>query len=200
RLEAMRRFKHKKTKAHERLRYHALLLVTEGYSFQQIADVLFVDSESVSRWVQIYTRDGLDGLKNHPLWGGERGQRWLSDAQLTQLGTLLDQESMPGTEVGSGWTVRAIIQLVEERFNVSYSQRGCRKILRALNFSSQRGRPFYHRRTPEDQLRFERETLEVLEEFAASGARMIPLAGDQTRVYLEGTVGKRWSRRGQQPQ
>jgi hypothetical protein len=25
------------------------------------------------------------------------------------------------------------------------------------------------------------------------------LAGDQTRVYLEGTVGKRWSRRGQQP-
>ena len=29
RLEAMRRFKHKKTKAHERLRYHALLLVTK---------------------------------------------------------------------------------------------------------------------------------------------------------------------------
>jgi hypothetical protein len=34
RLEAMRRFKHKKTKIHERLRYHALLLVTDGYSFQ----------------------------------------------------------------------------------------------------------------------------------------------------------------------
>jgi hypothetical protein len=39
RLEAMRRFKHKKTKAHERLRYHALLLVTDGYSFQQTAAV-----------------------------------------------------------------------------------------------------------------------------------------------------------------
>jgi len=200
RLEAMRRFKHKKTKAHERLRYHALLLVTDGYSFQQIAAVLFVDPESVSRWVQIYTRDGLDGLKNNPLWGGERGQRWLTQEQLTQLGTLLDEEAMPGTEVGSGWSVRAIIELVAERFNVSYSQRGMRKILRALNFSSQRGRPFYNRRTPADQARFERETLEVLEEFAASGQRMIPLAGDQTRVYLEGTVGKRWSRRGQQPQ
>jgi transposase len=195
----MRRFKHKKTKAHERLHYHALLLVSDGYSFQQTAAVLFVDPESVSRWVAIYQRDGLDGLKNHPLWGGERGQRWLSDAQLTQLGTLLDEEAMPGTEGGSGWTVRAVIQLVAERFNVGYSQRGMRKILRALDFSCQRGRPFYHRRTTEDQARFERETFEVLEEFADSGQRMIPLAGDQTRVYLEGTVGKRWSRRGQQP-
>lgn len=199
RLEAMRRFKHKKTKAHERLRYHALLLVTDGYSFQQTAAVLFVDPESVSRWVSIYQRDGLDGLKNNPLWGGEHGQRWLSDAQLTQLGTLLDEEAMPGTEAGSGWSVRAIIELVQERFNVSYSQRGIRKLLRVLDFSSQRGRPFYNRRTREDQRRFESETLEVLEEFAVSGKRVIPLAGDQTRVYLEGTVGKRWSRRGQQP-
>jgi len=195
----MRRFKHKKTKAHERLRYHALLLVTDGYSFQQTAAVLFVDPESVSRWVTIYQRDGLDGLKNNPLWGGERGQRWLTQAQLTRLGTLLDTEAMPGTEAGSGWTVRAVIELVAERFNVRYSQRGCRKILCALNFSCQRGRPFYNRRTLADQARFEGETLAVLEEFAASGQRLIPLAGDQTRVYLEGTVGKRWSRRGQQP-
>ena len=200
RLEAMRRFKHKKTKAHERTRYHALLLVTNGYSFQQTAAVLFVDPESVSRWAGIYQRDGLDGLKNHPHWGGERGQRRLTTEQLTQTGTLLDEEAMPGTEVGGGWTLRAIIALVEERFAVSLSQRGMRKILRLLNFSSQRGRPFDNRRTPEDQARFERETLEVLEEFARSGQRMIPLAGDQTRVYLEGTVGKRWSRRGHQPQ
>lgn len=110
---------------------------------QQTAAVLFVDPESVSRWVGIYQRDGLDGLKNNPLWGGERGSRW---------------------------TVRAMIQLIQERFAVSYSQRGCRKILRALNFSSQRGRPFYNRRRPEDQARFERETLEVLEEFAASAS------------------------------
>jgi transposase len=199
RLEAMRRFKHKKTKANERLRYHALLLVTDGYSFQQTASVLFVDPESVSRWVRIYEREGLDGLKNNPLWGGEHGQRLLNSEQLPRLGTLLDQEAMPGTEVGSGWSVRAVISLVEERFSVSYSQRGMRKILRLIQFSLQRGWPFYNRRTGEDQARFERQTRAVLEEFARSSRRMIPLAGDQTRVYPEGTVGKRWSRRGQQP-
>lgn len=199
RLEAMRRFKHKKTKAHERTRYHALLLVTQGYSFQQAAAVLFVDAGSVSRWVHIYEREGLDGLKNHPRWGGEHGQRLLTDEQLAQLGTLLDEEAMPGTEVGSGWTVRAVIALVEERFSVRYSQRGMRKILRAINFSLQRGRSLYIRRTAEDQARFEMETCEILEECARTGCRMIPLAGDQTRVYLEGSVGKRGSRRSHQP-
>jgi transposase len=199
RLEAMRRFKYKKTKASERLRYHALLLVSDGYSFQQVATVLYVDAESVSRWVDLYKERGLDGVKNHPRWGGEHGQRWLSGQQMPRLGTMLDGEAMPGTEVGSGWTLRAVIALVEERFSVSHSQRGMRKILRGLGFSSQRGRSLYIRRTLEDLARFDLETREVLEHFAGSGEFVVPVAGDQTRVYLEGTVGKRWSRVGHQP-
>ena len=43
------------------------------------------------------------------------------------------------------------------------------------------------------------ETSEILEEFARTGQPMIPLAGDQTRVYLEGSVDKRWGRRSHQP-
>jgi transposase len=199
RLEAMRRFKYKKTKAFERLRYHALLLVTDGHSFQEVATLLYVDAESVSRWVGLYKEKGLDGLKNNPLWGGEHGQRRLTAEQFARLGTLLVEEAMAGTEVGSGWTLRAVIALVQERFSLDYSQRGMRTILHSLGFSSQRGRALYIRRTEEEQARFELETREVLEEFAQSGALVVPVAGDQTRVYLEGTVGKRWSPVGQQP-
>jgi transposase len=198
-LEATRRYKERKTHPRERTRYHALLLVYKGYTYQQIADVLLVDEDSVSRWMGLYDEKGLDGLKNHPNWGGEHGQRWLSDEQMARLGTLLDTEAMPGTEVGSGWTLRAVVELVQERYGVRYSQRGMRRILHVLGFSSQRGRPFYVRRTPEDQARFEAETRALLEEFAVSGERVTPVAGDQTRVYLEGTVSKRWSRRGKQP-
>lgn len=144
-------------------------------------------------------RMGSTACRTTHALGGEHGQRRLNQEQLTRLGTLLDAEAMPGTEVGSGWTLRAIIALVEERFCVGYSQRGMRKVLRSLSFSLQRGRPFYHRRTACEQARFECETLEVLASCAQSGARVVPLAGDQTRVYLEGTVGKRWNRRGRQP-
>ncbi len=64
-LEATRRFKNKKENAHARQRYHALLLVTKGYSYCETADILFVDEETVSRWTKLYQEQGLDGLKNH---------------------------------------------------------------------------------------------------------------------------------------
>ena len=99
--EALRRYKNKKLNGHERQRYHALLLVTKGYSYRQTADILFVDEETISRWVQSYQDKGLDGLKNHPRWGGEHGQRWLGDAELVQLSQVLEQEAMPGTGVGT---------------------------------------------------------------------------------------------------
>ncbi len=63
--EALRRYKNKKLNGHERQRYHALLLVTKGYTSRQIADILFVDEETISRWVRQYQEQGLAGLKNH---------------------------------------------------------------------------------------------------------------------------------------
>jgi transposase len=198
-LEAMRRYKNKKLNGHERQRYHALLLVSKGYSYRQTAEILFVDEETISRWVQVYQERGLDGLKNHPRWGGEHGQRRLTEADLGRLSKLLEQEAMPGTEVGSGWTIKAIRALIEERFNVGYSRRGVRKLLRALNWSCQRGRKRYIKRSEADQVRFEGETAEVLAELAESGEFVTPLAGDQSKVYLEGTIAWRWSPKGKQP-
>ncbi len=96
-LEATRRFKNKKENAHARQRYHALLLVTKGYSYLETADILFVNEGTISRWASLYQASGLDGLKNHPQWGGEHGQRPLAIEELARLSTLLEAEAMPGT-------------------------------------------------------------------------------------------------------
>jgi transposase len=148
---------------------------------------------------QSYQEKGLDGLKNDPRWGGEHGQRHLQADELDKLSKLLEQEAMPGTEVGSGWTIKAIRVLIEERFSLRYSQRGTRKLMRTLNWSYQRGRKLYIKRSQAEQLRFEFETAEVLAELAASGEKVTPLAGDQSKVYLEGTIAKRWNPVGKQP-
>ncbi len=198
-LEATRRFKNKKENAHARQRYHALLLVTKGYSYRETADILFVDEETVSRWSRLYQEKGLNGVKNHPQWGGEHRQRPLGTEELARLSTLLEEEAMPGTEAGSGWTVRAIRDLIAERFEINYSRRGVRKLLQALTWSYQRGRKLYIKRSAAEQARFELETSEVLAEFAENGAPMTPLAGDQSKVYLEGTIAKRWNPVGKQP-
>jgi len=198
-LEATKRFKDKKRNAHERLRCHALLLVSKGYSYSQTADILFIDEDTLRQWVQRYADKGLDGLKNNPLWGGEHGQRRLNQHDLARLSTLLDSEAQPGTEVGSGWTLKAIRQLIQERFSIRYSSRGVRKLLHGIGWSYQRGRKLYIRRSEVEQARFELDTREILEEFAQNGEVVTPLAGDQSKVYLEGTIARRWNPKGQQP-
>ncbi len=183
--KALGRYKNKRLNGHERQRYHALLLVTKGYTYRQIADILFVDEETIARWVRLYQEQGLEGLKNHPRWGGEHGQCRLPEAELVHLRQVLEQEAMPGTEVGSGWTVRAIGVRLEERFQVHYSRRG--------------GRKLYIKRSAAEQARFEWETTAVLADLAGRQVEVTPLAGDQSKVYLEGTVARRWSPVGQQP-
>ncbi len=80
--EAVRRYKNMKVSGHERQRYHALILVHQGYSYREVGQILLVDEETISRWVRQYQERGLAGLKNAAQWGGEHGQRELGVEQV----------------------------------------------------------------------------------------------------------------------
>lgn len=197
--EACRRYKDRRTKLPERQRYHALILVTQGYQYREVGRILLVDEESVSGWVTLYQARGLDGVKNHPGWGGEHQQRFLHAEHLAELKQRLAAQAMPGTKLGSGWTAKAIRKLIRDEYAISYSKSGVRKLLCELGWSYQRGRKLYIRRSAEEQARFIMETEEVLAKYAQSGAKVVPLAGAQSKVYLEATLARRWNPRGQQP-
>lgn len=197
--EACRRYKDKRTKLPERQRYHALILATQGYTYREIGRILLVDEESIGQWVGLYQAGGLDRLKNHPGWGGAHGQRFLSAQQVEELKQRLTSEAMPGTKVGSGWTAKAIRKLIRDEYATSYSKSGIRKLLAEMEWSYQCGRKLYIRRSVQEQARFVLETEEVLAKYAASGAQVVPLAGDQSKVYLEATLARRWNPVGKQP-
>ncbi len=197
--EAVRRYKNMKLDGHERQRCHALILVQQKYSYREIGAILLVEDKTISRWVQQYETDGLPGLANDPNWGGAHGQSDLTREQLAALKELLCATAMSGTMVGSGWTNKAVRALVTKHFQVTYSKSGLRKLFARLGWSYQRGRKLYHRRTVEDQARYERETRATLARLAASGGQVVPLASDQSNVYLEGTLARRWNPIGQQP-
>jgi transposase len=198
-IEACRRYKDKRTKFHERQRYHALILVTQGDGYEEISCILLLTEEAIRQWVSRYESHGLEGLQNPPGGGGEHGQRCLNTEQLAALQDFLRHEARPGTQMGSGWTGKAIRQVSRDRFGVSYSKSGVRKLLHLVGWSYQRGRKLYVRRRPEEQARFVLETEEALARYAASGEPVVPLAGDQSKVYLEGTLARRWNPIGQQP-
>jgi transposase len=197
--EAVRRYKNMKLDGHERQRCHALILVEQEYSYREIAAILLVDERTISRWVEQYQTNGLPGLSNHKNWGGAHQQSELSAVELTQLEKMLRETAMPGTAVGSGWTNKAVRKLIAQTYEVSYGASGMRKVFFRLGWSYQRGRKLYHRRTAEDQARYERETRETLADLAERGVKVVPLASDQSKVYLEGTLGRRWNPIGEQP-
>lgn len=83
--EAVRHYKNMKVNGHERQRYHAVILLFQGYSQSQVAEILLVDEDTVRRWVRQYEEQGLGGLRNHEQWGGEHGQRELAPEQVEEL-------------------------------------------------------------------------------------------------------------------
>jgi len=109
------------------------------------------------------------------------------------LQTILRTEAMPGTGVGSGWTAKAVRDGIEERFEVAYRRCGLRKLRHHMGWSYQRGRKLFILRRPEEPARYAAETAAMLAELADSGRRVLPLAGDESQVYLEGTMARRWS-------
>jgi transposase len=140
--EACRRDKDRRTKFPERQRYHALILATQGYSYREVGRILLVDEETVSGWITRYQSAGLQGLQNHPGWGGEHGQRFLTIAELEELKQVLTTEAMSGTKLGRGWRAKAIRKLIRERYATSYSKSSVRKLLCELGWSYQRGLDF----------------------------------------------------------
>ncbi len=150
-------------KGHERQRSPALLRVPQGSSYRAVGQILLVDEETSSRWVQQYQEHGLGGLQHDPQGGGEPGQRELSAEQVDALQRLLREEARPGTQVGRGWTNTAVRQLVVERLGVPDSKRGGRKGFAHIGGSYPRGRTLSLRREPADQGRYAVETRAVLE-------------------------------------
>lgn len=58
---------HKNAPSHrERVRAHALLLSSKGYSLDQLAETFEADRDTVSRWLDDWQEHGLSGLRDAP--------------------------------------------------------------------------------------------------------------------------------------
>ena len=49
-----------------RFRAHIVLLLAEGYSWGDIASILFCSTRTISRWKQRYEQEGIAGLAGQP--------------------------------------------------------------------------------------------------------------------------------------
>jgi transposase len=101
-----------------------------GDTLKEAAWRVGVDTSAVSRWTDDWNDHGVDGLR--PSFGGGRPPK-LSDQQRARLKRVL-KEYQP-------WTTTEIKLLIEEAFDVSYSERHISRLLRKFGMNYAIPRP-----------------------------------------------------------
>src|SRR5574342_122268 len=78
------RIKHKKCKdKREADRIKCILLLDDGYTFEEIANVLMIDGYTARRWYAQYVEKGMDNLLKDNYTGGEAKLNALQIQELT---------------------------------------------------------------------------------------------------------------------
>ena len=100
-----------------------ILLLNEGWSYEQISKALLLDDSTPRRYFKIWECQGLDGLvENH--YGGRNPN--LTEEQCAELKTHLGQITYPNA--------KSIVTYVTEHYGVRYTPEGLTHLLHRLGF------------------------------------------------------------------
>ena len=180
------------------LRLRALRGIELGYSELDLADLLGVCHETISRWWTAYHADGLPALPGdrtgRPLGSG----RFLSEPQAQRIRACIDLHSPE--EVGiphALWTRRAVRDLIRQEFGIDLAERTVGLYLHRWGYTSKRPARHARQQDPDEveewllrtypaiEAQAEREGAEIL------WADEVGVAADQHPGYGYARVGER---------
>lgn len=124
-----------------------------GDAPEEAATRVGMSQSTSSRWRRAWNEHGVDGLR--PSFGGGRPPK-LSDAERTRLKQLLQAEQP--------WTTPEVKLLIEEEFDVSYSQRHLARLLKSFDMSYAIPRPESPNRPDDADEQLEERLNETLSE------------------------------------
>ena len=127
----------------EQIRLQALLLVKNGLSPAKVADDFSVHRSTVHRWIKRAENEGLFSLKCKP---GRGVKSFLTAEQVSELRKAFSEPIPTDDGYSRGWQTKDAIQLVKEKFGITYSESRMRQIIKNLGFSKITCRPQSKRR------------------------------------------------------
>jgi transposase len=143
-LRMMRR--HTPSPVHRRM--NALLLLDDGWAAERVADVLFIDAETVREHRRLYQTAGVPGLE---LLNYEGSDPALSDVQLKALETELDTHLY--------MTTKEVCDFIRRTFGVDYTPNAMTKLLKWLDYVYKKPKCVPAKADAAVQERFATETL-----------------------------------------
>ncbi len=119
----------------ERRRVRALELLNQGLEPHVVAQRVGVDRRSVRRWKRAYRKQGAAGLKARPASG--RPDK-LTARQRQGLARWIVKGAETFGFPTALWTCRRVVQLIRQRFHVTYHPHHIPRLLRSCGFTPQR--------------------------------------------------------------
>jgi transposase len=179
------------------LRLRAVRGCELGFTEADVADLLGVARETVSRWYSAYQAHGLDALP-HDRTGRPVGSgRTLTDEQAAHLQHLLDTQSPEDVGVAAPlWNRRAVRDLIRHEYGLDVAVRTVGAYLRRWGYTAKRPRRHAKDQDPEEVREWLEKTYPALEARAqAEGATMHWC--DETGVAADEHPGVGYAREGQ---
>jgi len=179
------------------LRLRALRGIELGYSELELADLLGVCHETISRWWTAYRADGLEALPGgrpgRPLGSG----RALSDAQAQLICARIDSYAPEQLGIPHAlWTRRAVRDLIRRECGVDLAERTVGLYLRRWGYTSKRPSRHARQQDPDEVEEWLLETYPAIEAQAErEGAEIlwadeVGVAADQHPGYGYARVGE----------
>jgi transposase len=135
---AVRRLARRSQDNRQTRRLLAVAAVYDGMSRAAAASVGGMDRQTLRDWVHRFNAEGPDGLMDRP---HPRRSRRLNDGQMRALAELVETGPDPQIDGVVRWRRVDLQRVIEERFDVVYSERAITDLLKALSFSYISGRP-----------------------------------------------------------
>jgi transposase len=172
-------------------RAHILLLLADGWTWDQIARALYCSSRTIARWKDRFCRHGLDGLAGRPTGAPRRFAAFWATVVVRWV--LLWTPRIFGF-VRSRWCCQTLAVLLWRLHRVEVSRETIRRWLHQADIVWRRPRPVLVRKDPDREA--------ILEKLRAL---LRDLPEDETAVFqdevdlnLNPEVGCMWMARGQQ--
>lgn len=124
-------------------RLKAILLLNDGYSFEQIAKILLLDDQTIRNYVSRYEQSSIEGLTSDK-YTGYSG--WLTEEEELKLSEHLEENTY--------LDVTPIIFYVKHTFGKEYSQSGMRDLLHRIGFVYKKTSHVPGKSDPERQQKF----------------------------------------------
>jgi transposase len=179
------------------LRLRALHGIELGYSEVDLADLLGVCNETISRWWSAYTTEGLSSLPGDRTGRPPGSGRLLSDQQARHLQGLIDNQSPEELGIPHAlWTRRAVRDLTRKECGIDLAERTVGAYLRRWGYTSKKPSRHSRYQDPDEVVQWLEETYPAIEAQAAREDAEI-LWTDEVGVEADQHPGSGYARIGE---